>query len=384
MTIINSIAMRAQYFAGIRQELHQHPELMFETKETAARVVRELKAMGIERIETGVAKNGVIAVIEGERPGPNIGLRADMDALPIEEATGAPYASKNKGVMHACGHDGHTASLLAAADYLSQNRNFKGNCVLIFQPAEEGGGGARVMVEEGVLDRYDIAEIYAWHNYPNHKFGHFEICEGPILASTQTFDIHITGKSGHAASPHQAIDPIPVGMRVVDAIYNIKSRMIDPLDPVVISVTQFHAGSAENIIPDEVFIQGTIRTFSKSAPEIIAAQMTQIVEHLPTSMGALGKIRIYDGYPATINTPAETQYAAKVATKLLGEDKVNTALVPSMGAEDFAFFLEKIPGAYGVFGAGDGPDLHNAKFNFNDELLPIVASWFVGLVMDRG
>ena len=377
MPVLNSIADRLPYFAAFRQKLHENPELAFATEKTAAFVVEELQKMGIEEIHTGIAQNGVIAIIRGKSDGKTIGLRADMDALPIHEKTGKAYASKVDGAMHACGHDGHTATLLAAAEHLSQNRNFDGNIALIFQPAEEDGAGANVMVQEGVLEKFNISEVYAYHNHPGEALGEFSITEGPIMAAASTFEITVKGKGGHAAFPETCLDPIPIAMRVVDAIYTIKSRALSAFEPAVISVTQFNAGSAENIVPDEVKLVGTIRTLSTEVQKFIFEEMTKIVTQLPQALGATAEIDIDPGYPATVNHAGKTQIAIKAAKKIVGNDQVTSDINPVLGAEDFAYFLEKIPGAYGFFGAGEGADLHNAAFDFNDELIPIAASWFV-------
>ena len=383
MPIINSIAARQPYFANLRKQLHQMPELGFDTFKTAAFVVSELRRMGIDEVHEGIAQNGVIAVIRGKGNGRTIALRADMDALPIHEKTGKEYASKIDGVMHACGHDGHTSTLLAAAEHLIQNQNFDGDVVLVFQPAEEAGGGAGVMVKEGVIERFGIEEIYALHNLPGLALGKFEICEGPIMAATSTFDITVTGRGGHAAWPETCVDPIPIAIQLINAIYTIKSRGVTALEPCVISVTQFHAGSAENIVPETVFIQGTVRSLSSELGREIGEKIEGLAIAIPAAFGAKGEARIYDGYPATINHQSNTKFAVEAACKIVGSDNVEVNRPPEMGAEDFAFFVEKIPGAYGFFGTGEGAVLHNERYDFNDDLIPIGASWFVEVANAR-
>lgn len=383
MAVKNAIGDLYEKMKAHRHFLHQNPELGFETKESAAYVTARLLEMGITDIHQGFAQHGVIAVIDGKADGRVIGLRADMDALPIEEKTGLPYASQVVGKMHACGHDGHTAMLLGAAEYLAANRDFAGKVVLVFQPAEEGGGGAGVMVQEGVLKTFGIEEIYALHNLPNAPFGHFEFAKGATMASTDTFDITIEGQGGHAAFPETTIDPIPIAMNLVNALYTFRARGVSGQSPAVISVTQFHAGSADNIVPQSVFIQGTVRTLDAIAREKICNEIKKLAQSIPESFGAKGQVRIYDGYPVTVNSEKNVDYACAAAAKVVGAANVFNDRPPEMGAEDFAFFLEACDGAYGFLGAGPGADLHNDAYDFNDELLPYGASFFAEIVETR-
>ena len=383
MAVINRIAGFAGEMAGWRQHLHENPELGLDCHATAAFVIERLRDFGITRIEEGIAHSGVVAVIEGQGKGPVIGLRADMDALPIHEATGAPYASQTPGVMHACGHDGHTAMLLGAAKYLAETRNFKGSVALIFQPAEEGPGGAALMVEEGIMDRYGIDEVYALHTLPGEDAGSFHTCPGPIMAAVDTFHINITGQGGHAAFPHETRDPVVAAVSIVQAIQTIVSRNHYALEELVVSVTQIHTGSAENIVPESAYINGTIRSFSRDVQRMVWARLEEIVAGQAASFGVEAALRIDEGYPATVNDPQAVSHAAEAAREVAGEGRVTTTRTREMGAEDFAYMLEHRPGAYLFLGQGEGPGLHAAGFDFNDEVAPVGASFFARLIETR-
>ncbi len=384
MAVINRIAGFADEMAEWRRALHQRPELGLECHDTARFVVDRLREFGITEIETGVATSGVVAVIEGREPGPRVtGLRADMDALPIEEATGADHASQVPGVMHACGHDGHTAMLLGAAKYLAETRNFAGKAVLIFQPAEEGPGGGNVMVEEGVMETYGVEEVYALHTLPGEALGSFHTAPGPIMAAVDTFHIDITGQGGHAAYPYQTRDPVIAAAGLVQALQTIVSRNTHALDALVVSVTQIHTGSAENIVPEEAYVGGTIRTFDKAVQQMVWQRMKEIVAGQAASFGVRADLRIDEGYPATVNTPAQMAFASDIARDVAHQGQVVTDRQKEMGAEDFAFMLNARPGAYLFLGQGEGPNLHNAGFDFNDEVAPVGASFFARLVERR-
>lgn len=380
MAVINRIAGFSDDMTGWRRHLHRHPELGFECHETAAFVVDRLKEFGITQIEEGIATSGVVAVIEGRGEGPTIGLRADMDALAISESTGAEYASETQGVMHACGHDGHMTMLLGAAKYLTETRNFSGRVALIFQPAEEGPGGAQVMVRDGIMDRYDIGEVYALHTLPGAKAGGMYTSAGPVMAAVDTFHIDITGRGGHAAWPHETRDPVVAACGMVQAIQTIVSRNHYALDDLVLSVTQIHTGSAENIVPETAYVNGTIRTFDKGVKAMVWRRLKEIVAGQAAAFDVRADLRIDEGYPATVNDAAKTEFAVDVAKEVAVDGEVSDARPREMGAEDFAYMLEERPGAYLFLGQGEGPGLHHAGFDFNDEVAPVGASFFARLV----
>jgi hippurate hydrolase len=380
MAVINRIAGFADEMAEWRQHIHAHPELGFECHETAAFVVEKLREFGITEIETGIATSGVVAMIDGQGEGPVIGLRADMDALPIEEQTGVDYASKNPGVMHACGHDGHTTMLLGAAKYLAETRNFKGRVALIFQPAEEGPGGGRVMVEEGIIERFGIEKVYALHTLPGHEAGSFSTTPGPIMAAVDTFHIDIKGVGGHGAYPHECRDPVVATVGMVQAIQTIVSRNHYALDDLVVSVTQIHTGTADNIVPETAYINGTIRTFDPKVQDMVWTRLQEIVAGQAASFGVEADLRIDRGYPATVNEAECTEFAASVAREVAGEAHVEVDRKREMGAEDFSYMLEKRPGAYLFLGQGEAAGLHHPAFNFNDAVAPTGASFFARLV----
>ncbi len=380
MPIVNRIADYAEEMKTWRRHLHANPELEFDCFETAAFVVERLKEFGVDEIHEGIAKTGVVAIINGQGNGPTIGLRADMDALPMDEITGAEYASTVAGKMHACGHDGHTTMLLGAAKYLAETRNFSGRVALMFQPAEEEGGGGEVMVQEGAMDKFDVKDVYAIHNVPGLPFGEFHTTPGPIMAAVDSFTITLQGKGGHGAYPQDTVDPVVAAVALVNAIQTIVSRNHDTRQEAVVSVTQIHAGTVNNVIPDSGFINGTIRTFDKEVQAMIHRRLEEISSGTAAAYGLEAKLEIDMGYPATVNHAEQTAFAAEVAKEVSGEAAVNANQGMEMGAEDFSYMLEARPGAYLFLGAGEGAGLHHPAFDFNDEISPIGASFFAKLV----
>ncbi|BDW85216.1 M20 aminoacylase family protein [Roseicyclus marinus] len=379
MPILNRIAGLHPQMTEWRRHLHAHPEIGFACHETAAFVAARLREIGVDEIHEGIAETGIVAIIEGRGPGPVVGLRADMDALPMEERTGLPHASTIAGRMHACGHDGHTAMLLGAAAYLAETRNFRGKVALIFQPAEEDGGGAGVMVAEGMMERFGIAEVYALHNVPGLELGRVLTTPGPIMAAVDEFTIRIEGRGGHGAMPHETADPIPAAVSMVQAIQTIVSRNHHAMQELVVSVTQIHAGTTDNVIPGSAMINGTVRTFDPEVQAMVMRRMEEIVAGQAASFGVEAALDYAVGYPATVNDPARAAFAAEVAGEVVGEALVEGQSGREMGAEDFAYMLEARPGAYLFLGAGPGAGLHHPEFEFNDEILPIGASLFARL-----
>ena len=381
MPVLNRIASYAEEMKGWRRHLHAHPEIGFKLHDTAAFVAERLREIGVDEIHEGIAETGIVALINGRAEGPTLGLRADMDALPMPETTGLPHASTRAGAMHACGHDGHTTMLLGAAKYLAETRNFAGRVALIFQPAEEDGGGGEVMVREGILDRFDVAEVYALHNAPGTPVGEFFTTPGPIMAAVDAFEIHIQGRGGHGAMPHETADPIVAAVAIAQAIQTIVSRNHYALDDLVVSVTQIHAGSADNVIPDTAWINGTVRTFDPKVQEMVIGRLEAICAGQGASFGVEARLDYQRGYPATVNDPDRARFAAEVA----GE--VGLAVTPEatreMGAEDFAYLLNERPGAYLFLGNGDSATVHHPKYDFNDETAPYGASFFARLVERR-
>ncbi|WP_299731426.1 M20 aminoacylase family protein [uncultured Tateyamaria sp.] len=380
MAIINRIGDLGPEMAAWRQHLHTIPELSFDCPKTSAFILERLKEIGVDAIHDGIAQTGIVAIIEGKGDGPTIGLRADFDALPITEDTGVDYASTHPGQMHACGHDGHTVMLLGAAKYLVETRNFSGRVALIFQPAEEAGGGGEVMVQEGIMDQFDIKEVYAIHNAPGKDFGKFHTRGGPIMAAADTFHITVTGKGGHAARPHDTVDPVVAACAVVTALQTIVSRNHKPLDQLVISATQIHTGTTDNVIPETAYLNGTIRTFDKEVQAMVVRRMEEVVAGTAAAYGCEAKLEIEFGYPPTVNDASKAGFAAKVAAEVAGDDGVEPDVEPVMGAEDFSYMLEARPGAYLMLGQGEGAGVHHPKYNFNDEIAPIGASFFARLV----
>ncbi|MGR3712491.1 MAG: M20 aminoacylase family protein [Shimia sp.] len=380
MPVVNRIADFADEMKGWRRHLHAHPELEFNCHETAAFVVQRLKEFGVDEIHEGIATSGVVAIINGQGDGPTIGLRADMDALPMDEITGADYASTVAGKMHACGHDGHTTMLLGAAKYLTETRKFAGRVALIFQPAEEDGGGAGVMVEEGVMDTFGVKDVYAIHNVPGLPLGEFHTTPGPIMAAVDSFTIRLQGKGGHGAYPQDSVDPVVAAVAMVNAIQTIVSRNHDTRNECVVSVTQIHAGSADNVIPDSGFINGTIRTFDKEVQAMIHQRLKEITTGTAAAYGLEAVLDIDIGYPATVNHETQTAFASDVARDIAGDVAVNADQGMEMGAEDFSYMLESRPGAYLFLGAGEGAALHHPAYDFNDDISPMGASFFARLV----
>lgn len=382
MPIVHRIADYAEDMKLWRRQLHKHPELSFDCYEASAFVTEKLKEFGVDEIHEGIARTGVVAIINGQgaASGTTLGLRADMDALPIQETTGLDYASVYDGKMHACGHDGHTAMLLGAARYLAETRNFSGRVVLIFQPAEEGGGGADVMVNEGIMDRFGITEVYALHTTTVADVGHFYTMPGAIMAAVDEFKIHIRGRGGHAASPQDTVDPLVATVGIVSAIQTIISRNHDPRRDAVCSVTQFHAGTTHNVIAETAFIGGTIRTFDKDDRAMILRRLREIAEGQAAAYNCEAEVMLAEGYPTTVNNPEKTEFAVEVAKEIAGETAVNGNTGMELGAEDFSFMLEARPGAFLFMGQGGGPGVHTTNFDFNDEISPYGASFFARIV----
>ncbi|WP_386682010.1 M20 aminoacylase family protein [Loktanella sp. R86503] len=377
MPVLNSIADYQATLAQWRRHLHTIPEVQFALHDTAAFVADRLRDIGVDEIHTGIATTGIVAIINGQKPGRTIGLRADMDALPMPEETGLDYASTNPGAMHACGHDGHTTMLLGAAKYLAETRNFAGRVALIFQPAEENGSGAKVMREEGIFDTFDIAEVYALHNSPGTPVGEFYTTPGPIMAAVDEFTININGKGGHGAFPQDTVDPITAAVSMVQAIQTIVSRNHYAMDDLVISVTQIHSGSVFNVIPDTAMINGTVRTFDPAVQQMVMDRMQAIVDGQAASFGVTASLDYGNGDPATINDPACTAFAASVAESITSCD---TSVSRDMGAEDFSYMLEARPGAYLFIGNGDSAGLHHPKYDYNDDTTAYGATFFSRLI----
>lgn len=384
MPIKNRLAEMHSEITGWRRHLHAHPELQFDVHETAAFVVDRLREFGIDDITTGIGQTGVVAVIKGktDTKGRVIGLRADMDALPIHEATGLEYASTVPGKMHACGHDGHTAMLLGAAKYLAETRNFDGTVVLIFQPAEEGGGGGREMCKDGLMDRWGIQEVYGMHNAPELPVGEFAIRPGALLAAADEFDIVVTGRGGHAAAPHEAIDPNLAAAHILIALQSVASRNVDPLAQVVVSVCTFRSDSeVHNVIPQTVVMRGTVRTLDADVRDLAEKRVCAITTATAQAYECTADINYVRGYPVTMNTPENTDYAADVAEIVAG--RVERNVPPIMAGEDFSFMLEERPGAYMFIGNGAGATVHHPEYNFNDEAIPAGCSWFAEMIEQR-
>lgn len=374
---------------ALRRNIHAHPELCYQEQRTADLVAAKLTEWGIE-VHRGLAKTGLVGVIRNGK-GKRIGLRADMDALPLMEANHFPHRSKHEGKMHACGHDGHTAMLLGAAHYLAKHRNFNGTVHLIFQPAEEGGGGAREMIKDGLFERFPCDAVFGLHNWPGVQVGAFATRTGPLMASGNVFRITVKGKGAHAALPHNGSDPVFVGVQIVSALQGIITRNKRPIDTAVLSVTQFHAGDANNVVPEEAWIGGTVRTFSNEVLDLIERRMEEVSRDIAAAYDCAVDFVFRRIYPATVNAEAETQFAAAVMRELVGASNVDTNIDPTMGAEDFSFMLIEKPGCFAFIGNGDGDHreqghglgpcmLHNPSYDFNDELLPLGATYWVRLV----
>ncbi|WP_438985947.1 M20 aminoacylase family protein [Marivivens donghaensis] len=383
MPVKNRLAELHHEITEWRRDLHEHPEILFETHRTAAVVAEKLESFGCDEIVTGIGRTGVVGVIKGktDTKGMVVGLRADMDALPILEATGLPYASKTEGAMHACGHDGHTAMLLGAAKYLAETRNFDGTVVVIFQPAEEGGGGGREMCADGMMDRWNIQEVYGMHNWPGVPAGTFAIRPGPFFAATDQFKIVVEGRGGHAAKPHETIDPVVTSAQIITALQSIASRNADPVEQIVVSVTSVESSStAFNVIPQRVTLKGTVRTMSRHNRDLAEDRLSKIADLTAAAMGAKAEVNYYRGYPVMVNHEEQTAFAAEVATSVSGAC-AEAPLV--MGGEDFAYMLEERPGAYILVGNGDTAMVHHPEYNFNDEAIPAGCSWWAEIVERR-
>lgn len=380
MPVLNRAAEIAREAAEWRRHLHTIPELEFDLPETAGFIAARLREIGVDELHTGIAKTGMVALIRGNLgPGPTVGLRADMDALPIREATGLAHASRNSGRMHACGHDGHSAMLLGAAKYLAETRNFAGTVALIFQPAEENGGGGEVMVNEGIMDRFSIASVYGLHNVPGVPVGHFATRPGAIMASTSEFDITITGRGGHAAHPDESVDPIVAGAQIVSALQSIAARNADPVESLVVSVTQFHAGDAYNVIPQTATIAGTVRALKPELAVLAEERFKALVTGLAQAHGATAEITYVTSYPVTVNHEKETALAASVARAFAGADQVRDDIPPTLGGEDFAFMLQARPGCFMYVGNGETAGLHHPEYDFNDEAIAHGITYWVKL-----
>ena len=387
MPIVNRVADLHSEITEWRRDLHAHPELMYDVHRTAASVADRLKSFGCDEVVSGIGRTGVVGVIRGRKisgesgaSGKTVGLRADMDALPIEEATGLSYKSTVPGKMHACGHDGHTAMLLGAAQYLAETRNFAGTAVVIFQPAEEGGAGGKAMLDDGMMERFGIDEVYGMHNYPGMPVGKFGIRPGPMMAAADYLIIDIEGVGGHAARPHLGIDTVLVGAQIINNIQSVVSRNVDPLKSAVVSISMFQAGNADNVIPQSVRLRGTARSLDAGVRDLLERRLHEVVEGTAAAYCAKAKLTYKRNYPVLVNHDRETDFAAAVAGQIVGGAQVDASLPPMMGAEDFSFMLEARPGAFIWVGNGDGAGLHHPSYNFNDDAIPFGTSYWVKLV----
>ena len=382
MPVVNRIASMKEEITAWRRDLHEHPELSYDVHRTAASVVDKLKAFGCDEVVPGIGRTGVVGIINGKRSesGKVIGMRADMDALPMHEITGLPYASKTAGRMHACGHDGHTALLLGAAKYLCETRNFDGTAVLLFQPAEENGGGGKAMVDDGVMDRWGVQEVYGMHNQPGMAVGTFATCPGPMLAAADMVSIIIDAKGGHAAKPHLAIDPVLIGSHIVIAMQSIASRNVNPLDSAVVSLCMFNAGTAGNVIPQTAEIHGTARSLTPQVRDMLEKRFVEIAEGTAKLYGATARATYTRGYPVTRNHDRQAAFAASIAAQVSGKEMVNANVRPVMGGEDFSYMLEARPGAFVFFGNGDTASVHHPAYDFNDDAIPAGVSFWARLV----
>jgi amidohydrolase len=387
MPIVNRVADLLDDIKAWRRDFHAHPELLYDVHRTAASVAEKLKSFGCDEVVSGIGRTGVVGVIrgakgseEGDAARKVVGLRADMDALPIEEANDIPYRSTVPGKMHACGHDGHTAMLLGAARYLAETRNFAGTAVVIFQPAEEGGAGGKAMIQDGLMDRFRIEEVYGMHNFPGLPVGQFAIRPGPLMASADRLTIEIEGKGGHAARPHLSIDSVLVGAQIINQIQTIVSRNVDPLQSAVVSICVFKAGSTDNVIPQTAFLRGTARSLTPSVRDLLEKRLHEVVEGTASIYGAKAKLTYKRDYPVTRNHARQTEFASAVAADVVGRERVDNDTPPVMGAEDFSFMLEARPGAFIFVGNGDSAGLHHPAYDFNDEVIPIGTSYWVKLV----
>ena len=382
MPTVNRFAEFHDEITAWRRDLHANPEILFDVHRTAGIVAEKLKEFGVDEVVTGIGRTGVVGVIHGNsnQSGRVIGLRADMDALPIQEIRDLEHKSTIDGNMHACGHDGHTAMLLGAAKYLSETRNFDGTAIVIFQPAEEGGGGGREMVDEGMMDRFNVQEVFGMHNMPDLPVGQFAIRPGGLMASADFFAIDIEGRGGHAARPNGCIDPAIVVAQIVNGFQSIVSRNTDPIESMVISVTQIHLGDADNVIPQTARMSGTVRTLKPEVRDLAESRMKAICENIGSAFEAKVALTYERNYPVTVNHPEETAFAASVARQVVGAGNVDENAPPVMGGEDFSFMLEARPGAFIFVGQGDTAGLHHPEYDFNDEIIPIGCSYWARLV----
>ncbi|MBB6488446.1 M20 aminoacylase family protein [Rhizobium lusitanum] len=383
MPILNRAAELQGEVTEWRRYIHTRPELLYAVENTAAFVAEKLRSFGVDEVVTGIGRTGVVGLIRGKGEGRTVGLRADMDALPLTEISGKPWASETPGKMHACGHDGHTAMLLGAAKYLAENRNFNGNIAVIFQPAEEGGAGGDAMVKDGMMERFAIAEVYGMHNMPGLPVGHFAIRKGAIMAATDEFTVSIKGVGGHAAMPHRTIDPIAIGTQIISNLQLIASRSANPLKSVVVSVTMFNAGHAQNVIPSEASFAGTVRTLDPEMRDLAEQRFKQIVSGIAASHDAEVEIEFQRNYPVTFNHTDETDHAIAVAEEIAGTGNVIADIDPMMGGEDFSYMLLARPGAFIFVGNGDTAGLHNPAYDFNDEAIAHGISYWVRLAEQR-
>jgi amidohydrolase len=383
MPIVNRIADLHGEITAWRRDIHAHPELLYDVHRTAASVADKLKRFGCDEVVTGIGRTGVVGVIRGKKGGGSdrvIGLRADMDALPIQEAGDVPYKSTVPGKMHACGHDGHTAMLLGAALYLTETRNFAGTAVVIFQPAEEGGAGGKAMIQDGLMDRFRIEEVYGMHNYPGLPIGEFALRPGPLMAAADRITIEIEGRGGHAARPHISVDTVLVGAQIINQIQSIVSRNVDPLDAAVISICVFQAGSTDNVIPQTALLRGTARSLNPGVRDLLEKRLHEVVAGTAQLYGATAKLTYKRDYPVTRNHDRQTAFAASVAAEVVGRARVDDNVAPVMGAEDFSFMLQARPGAFIFVGNGDSAGLHHPAYDFNDDTIPVGTSYWVRLV----
>jgi amidohydrolase len=387
MPIVNRIADLHGEITAWRRDIHAHPELLYDVHRTAASVADKLKSFGCDEVVSGIGRTGVVGVIRGGKGGKQggqggrvIALRADMDALPIEEANDVAYKSTVPGKMHACGHDGHTAMLLGAARYLAETRNFAGTAVVIFQPAEEGGAGGKAMVQDGMMDRFRIEEVYGMHNYPGLPIGEFALRPGPLMAAADRITIEVEGRGGHAARPHFSVDTVLVGAQIINQIQSIVSRNVDPLHAAVISICMFQAGTTDNVIPQTALLRGTARSLTPQVRDLLEKRLHEVVTGTAQLYGATAKLTYRRDYPVTRNHERQTAFAASIAAQVVGSERVDDDVAPVMGAEDFSFMLEARPGAFIFVGNGDSAGLHHPAYDFNDEVIPIGTSYWVKLV----
>jgi amidohydrolase len=381
MPIVNRIAAMQGDISAWRRDIHAHPELLYDVQRTAATVADKLKSFGCDEVVTGIGRTGVVGVIRGGKgSGRVIALRADMDALPIQEANDLPYKSTVPGKMHACGHDGHTAMLLGAAHHLAETRNFAGTAVVIFQPAEEGGAGGKAMVQDGLMDRFHIEEVYGMHNYPGLAVGQFALRPGPLMAAADRITIEIEGRGGHAARPHVSVDTVLVGAQIINQIQSIVARNVDPLHAAVISICVFQAGTTDNVIPQTALLRGTARSLTPEVRDLLEQRLQAVVTGTAQLYGANAKLTYRRDYPVTRNHERQAAFAASVAGEIVGRERVDDAVAPVMGAEDFSFMLEARPGAFIFVGNGDSANLHHPAYDFNDEAIPFGASYWVKLI----